>query len=108
MARTDKEITITQLVAVGSSVESLDLTNASAGADVEIEVIVATVGTSVTLRAEYSNDDFTSSIYGASETFTADGTYVLPSGKGYKAVRLELVAEVGGTVTVDGTLKTIY
>lgn len=96
---------ITQLTAAGNatSLEMGEFQPASA----EVEVTIATIDTNAVVRVDYSNDAFsTTAAKSSTETYTANGVYVIPMAVGYKYARLVFVSESGGTgVTVDAVYK---
>ena len=96
--------TNTQLTAPGNG----DTTNVHSFMPIGgwLEVTLASVDTSATVRVDYSNDGFTTTVSGTPVTMTADGSYALPIISGYEQMRPVFVSEVGGTaVTVDFTVN---
>ena len=75
----------------------------------EVEVTVAAIDTSISFKLEYSDDGFSTSVDGPTETITANGTFVYPGAVGYEEVQPVFTAEVGGTAaTVDFTIRLSY
>lgn len=73
------------------------------------EVTVATIDTSVAVRMDYSDDGFSTSVVGETNTIVADGVFVFPAVTRYRQMRPVFAAEVGGTAaTVDIETTTAY
>lgn len=102
------EHTITQLTAAGSS-EWVNITGLS---KVTFGITIAAIDTSVTLRAEGSNDE--TAVWNLNDknvdtVYTANDDYVMDKdGVSCRYVRLTMVGESGGTnVTVDATITAL-
>ena len=91
-----------QLTAPSTSTNSRNMDGYSKGC---IQVVVANINTSVTLRVEGSNDNtnwFNISTSNTDTTFTANGCYAFQFDSCPQHVRTTFVSEVGGTsATID-------
>lgn len=72
------------------------------------EITVASIDTNVTVRYDYSNDGFSTTIKGPEETYTANGVYAQPILNGYKACRPVFVAETGGTAATLDIVSKLF
>lgn len=91
-----------QLTAPSNSTNSRNMDGYSKGC---IQILIANINTSVTLRVEGSNDNtnwFNLSTSNTDSTFTANGCYAFQFDSCPQHVRTTFVSEVGGTsATID-------
>jgi len=96
----------TQLTAPGSSSAFDKDYVQAAGAD--MKVTVSSIDTSVIVRADYSDDSFSTTVFGNEVTISQNGTHVIPVSPHYKAIKPRFVSENGGTGAVIDIQSRFY